>query len=645
MIPPRLPVLLYVLCLALVWPAALVRGDDAPPDYRIALVLDDAGGVQVTATLPAPRGAVRPPAADWITDTRIETAQGTTPFDAPVSRAVHRGQPVTVTLTGQLPPVGEAMAEAGFDPAGSFLVGDGWLARDAGRSHRFDIRVTAPAGQVVAGTGRLRAAGDARTTAFTFTGPGRDLAFFIGPYTVAERRHEGLILRTYFEAEDADQAERYLDATARYIDRYTDRIGPYPYAGYSVVSARLPVGLGFAGLTYVSRDILHHPYMTGRSLAHEVLHAWWGNAVAVDYARGNWAEGLTTFMADYALAEEAGPDAARAMRIDWLRALSALDPDAAKPVVDFRSAMHAGGQEEGYGKVAMIFVMLRDELGQAGFDAGIRRFYAENAGQIAAWDDLRTAFEDAAGRDLGWFFDQWLTRPGLASLDLRAAAPAPGGVSVSVGQEGAPYRLRVPLRIETEDGDEDASLRLGGGGTMAAVPTGAPARSVTLDPDFRLARHPGATELAPVLSDVMARGAGAVWLGPGAAPEDVQRALRPLTGADAEWQTGLQAAPDSGPLLLAGGAEAVAQARATLLPGAAPGPADATLWVERDGAGRLIAFARIAPDASLAGALRTLPFYGGAGMLVVTGDRITRSGASPTEGQPITLPVDPPAAR
>ena len=44
--------------------------------------------------------------------------------------------------------------------------------------------------------------------------------------------------------------------------------------------------------------------MQERSLAHEVLHAWWGNAVAVDYERGNWSEALTTFMADYALAEE-----------------------------------------------------------------------------------------------------------------------------------------------------------------------------------------------------------------------------------------------------------------------------------------------------------------------------------------------------
>ena len=41
----------------------------------------------------------------------------------------------------------------------------------------------------------------------------------------------------------------------------------------------LPVGLGFPGLTYVSDKILHLPFMQGRSLAHEIAHNWWGNAV------------------------------------------------------------------------------------------------------------------------------------------------------------------------------------------------------------------------------------------------------------------------------------------------------------------------------------------------------------------------------
>ena len=59
--------------------------------------------------------------------------------------------------------------------------------------------------------------------------------------------------------------------------------------------------------------MLRLPFIRASSLGHEVLHNWWGNGVLVDYARGNWSEGLTTFMADYAYKSEESAAAAREM--------------------------------------------------------------------------------------------------------------------------------------------------------------------------------------------------------------------------------------------------------------------------------------------------------------------------------------------
>ena len=99
--------------------------------------------------------------------------------------------------------------------------------------------------------------------------------------------------------------------------------------------------------------------MRGRSLAHEVLHNWWGNGVYIDYESGNWAEGLTTYMADYALAEERGPGEALDMRLGWLRDFAALPEDRDIAVTAFRSKRHDASQVVGYGKVAFIFHMLK----------------------------------------------------------------------------------------------------------------------------------------------------------------------------------------------------------------------------------------------------------------------------------------------
>ena len=137
-----------------------------------------------------------------------------------------------------------------------------------------------------------------------------------GPYRVTERKFTGagnraITLRTLLHEEVADLGAGYLDATERYLRLYEDWIGPYPYGSFSIVSSPTPTGFGMPTLTYLGIDVLRLPFIRDTSLGHEVLHNWWGNGVYPDYATGNWSEGLTTFMADHAYREQAGPAAAR----------------------------------------------------------------------------------------------------------------------------------------------------------------------------------------------------------------------------------------------------------------------------------------------------------------------------------------------
>ena len=104
------------------------------------------------------------------------------------------------------------------------------------------------------------------------------------------------------------------------------------------------MGLGYPGVAYIARQILHSRYMQGRSLAHEVLHNWWGNGVYVSYETGNWAEGLTTFLADYVLAEDESRETARRMRLQWVRNFSALPTSLDFPATQFRSKGHDATQ-------------------------------------------------------------------------------------------------------------------------------------------------------------------------------------------------------------------------------------------------------------------------------------------------------------
>ena len=354
--------------------------------------------------------------------------------------------------------------------ASSCSIPRAWVPRSATGADAYTLTVETPLPWRAVATGALvseeedAADGTARAT-FRFQPHDEAPVVLVGPYHVDERSVGDLRLRTYFPEESRAFAEAYLDATQGYIARYAEEIGPYPYDGFSVVAAPIPVGLGFPRLTYVAQSILEHPYMRGRSLAHEILHTWWGNAVGVDYGAGNWAEGLTTYQADYVLAAEESPEAARAMRLEWLSNLAALSEDAREPILAFRTSAHGGrGQAVGYGKLALVFRMLEEELGSEAFATGLRALYDAHRLERASWADVRAAFDEASGRDLGWFFAQWLERAGEPRIALAAARPlADGsGVTLTLTQDAPAYRLSVPVRIETEEGPVETQAILEG---------------------------------------------------------------------------------------------------------------------------------------------------------------------------------------
>ncbi|MDF0603222.1 M1 family aminopeptidase [Psychromarinibacter sp. C21-152] len=506
------------LAVALPVISAPVYAQRNAPDLSANVEIDAATGAFVAeAVLEAPQGDVVLPGAEWLVIDDVELVTGGEDLadavkDGTLGAEAHRNMDLRGSVSGQLPAPQQPPAAVAWSTEATYLVGAAWFPVDDVEIRDHDITVTVSASQRVAATGTLLS--DAvtdgrRETRHVFTGRARDVGLFLGPYVPDETVHGDLELRTYFEQADADLSGRYFEALARYLDRYESEVGDYPYGGFSVVSAPIPVGLGFAGLTYVSGDILAHPYMTGRSLAHEVLHSWWGNAVGVDFDTGNWAEGLTTFQADYALAEDRGDEAARDMRIGWIRDLARLSDAQMRPLAAFRASSHAGDQSEGYGKAALVFHMLRDEVGPGPFGAGIRGFYDRNRNRIAGWADLRAAFEEGAGRELGWFFDQWISRAGLPRVEIVEAAlreTADGTVaSLSLRQESPAYRLRVPLVFALPSGPEHRIVELSEERESVDILLAARPRTVRLDPDFDLARRPLDGELAPILRSVGAR--------------------------------------------------------------------------------------------------------------------------------------------
>jgi aminopeptidase N len=535
------------------------------------------------------------------------------------------------------------------DLRGSFLPGGtGWYPEIGSAPFTYQVSLDVPAGQRGLVPGRLvgeRTDGGRYRATFEFTHPAEAIDLIAGPYQIREdvrARAQGppLRLRTYFHPEITDLAPEYLAATGRYIEHYSRRIGEYPYTEFSVISSPLPTGFGMPALTYLGIDVLRLPFIRETSLRHEILHNWWGNGVYVDWEHGNWSEGLTTFLADYAAKEETSDDTAREMRLAWLRDLAAVPPGEDTPVRQFMARHHGTSQIVGYHKSAFLFFMLRDRIGQPAFDEGLRRFYREWQFRRAGWTELQRAFEAAADHNLAAFFGEWLGRRGTPAVRIEQAkverAGATSRLRLALAQDEPAYDLRVPVVVTTMTGATPRIVELRQRREEFILDVDAQPRSVTLDPDYRLLRRLELREAPPILRDVIVNPATVIVIlgeDPGhvTAGHELARQLldHPPRAGDPE------ALPASGPLLVIGHPKIIddflGRHRLPARPDLLRDRGTAQVWTARDAGGRTLVVVSAESTAALRALLRPLPHYGRQSYLVFQGAKVTDRGVWPAQ--------------
>jgi len=545
-----------------------------------------------------------------------------------------------------------AHAEHTKSPAGGLSSGsadgvylpayDAWIPRDEGGRIRYRIVVSVPSSQRAVATGKLVAEqvlDDVYLATFVAEQAGEAPSLFAGPYLVNESRREDLRLRTYFHAELADLSENYLDAADSYVQRYQASIGDYPYADFHIISAPLPVGLGFPNLTYVGRKVLPLPFMRKRSLAHEVLHNWWGNGIAVDYASGNWAEGLTTYLADYALAADQGAEAASNMRVKWLRDYAALPAERDQPVRAFKSRQHQASQVIGYNKVAFIFHMLNQEIGEGAFNDGLRHFWDKHKHGTAGWQALQAAFETSAKRDLDWFFEQWLERAGAPRLSLgnhRVDRVEAGyRTSIEILQPVAGYRFKLRVLLATDQASEQRELNISDSLTRVEWITAARPESIHFDPDSDIFRRLAQDEAPPILRDITLDPAVRTIIASSDSEFiEVARDLAAiLMDTEPRFVASAKRQANRQPLLLIATFDDLAEQLALLqleMPSQLPDVAHtAVAWTARQASGAAVLVVSAKQAADLKSLLRPLPHYGGQSYVLFEAGRAVSRGIWP----------------
>ena len=226
-------------------------------------------------------------------------------------------------------------------------------------------------------------------------------------------------------------------------------------------------------------------------VVHETANQWFGDAVTESDWNDVWlSEGFATYFTllytEYADGRDAFVDGLRRSRDAVLRLEKSL-PNTPVVHVNLDEAATAPNNRLVYEKGAWTLHMLRDLVGVETFWRGIRLYYQRHMNGVASTGDLRRSMEEVSGRDLGWFFAQWLTRSGVPQLSgtwrYESAAKQ---IAITVRQTQASDAYRFPLGVGvTEPSRLSPALHrvhVTGRESTFRIPADAEPATVVLDP-------------------------------------------------------------------------------------------------------------------------------------------------------------------
>ena len=349
-----------------------------------------------------------------------------------------------------------------------------------------------------------------RTSQWSIQIPSEALTLAANHFIVQKETWHNIQLATYLFPQEARLAAQYLDATARYLALYTDLLGPYPFQKFAVVENFFPSGLGMPSFTLLGQGIVRRGYTQPYSLGHEIVHSWFGNSVFNDVEQGNWVEGLTTYLANYYYEEATGnQEEAFKIRSRMMHEYNLYaTPEKEYPIRAFHHKETRIDNAIGYQKTALVFHMLREQVGDEAFFKGVRQIIKQGTGKYVDWKELEQIFSKSLGKDLSWFFQQWVNRPGAPALNFQDMTvqenpKEPGHFTISgtISQPSPAFNVRLLIQVNLDGGtvyythldlDQPTQpLNL----TVQEIP-----RTITIDPDHHLLLRLQRDQLPPMLN-------------------------------------------------------------------------------------------------------------------------------------------------
>ncbi len=221
---------------------------------------------------------------------------------------------------------------------------------------------------------------------------------------------------------DAEAGAQVMVEMRRALDFYRSYFGEMRRAG-SLTLVEIPDGWGSYGVPgHIFQSAAAFKDRSRASeLYHEVGHIWNARANERVVRARYFDEAFASYFEALAVRQFEGPEAFRALMQSYRQTyLDRVARDArgrAVPIAGY------AGEEIGvfsYSKGAWSLYVLHQLLGEEAFRRAISDFLAAYSDKPADFDDFRHAVEKSSGRDVGPWFEQWITGTDASTMLIEA---------------------------------------------------------------------------------------------------------------------------------------------------------------------------------------------------------------------------------
>jgi len=332
------------------------------------------------------------------------------------------------------------------------------------------------------------------TYSFVSTRPLLPGNFAAGKYIIRSTKVGGFDVDFYVKAGDEKWADHALEVIGKHIEFYSLKFGRYAFGNKLIVAETdeetLETYTG-AGIMFVSPRALTSGI--DEKLAREVAYQWWGQAVGLRSFDDTWlSQGLAEFSTLLYQKEELNESQfQQTVQAELEKALafeqSSSIRNAPKQLDDQTPAYRSVVFHKG----ALVFNMLRQLMGDNPFDKMLQDYYVKYSGKNLTLDEFETFASKAAGRDLRFFFGQWVDSTGVPEFraEYRTLRTKDGfRVPGTVKQDMDTFEMPVDIVLKTEAGNERQTLLLKGTSADFDISTKSNPVEVVVDPDTKLLR-------------------------------------------------------------------------------------------------------------------------------------------------------------